>query len=740
MLFEKSEWIWNKKAGTLNTFADFLINFDAHTNNKYVLYISACHNYTVKLNSIYIPSSQREGYENEPEYQILDLSDKVTEGKNRIVITVYSQGTDSFIWKNRMPGLIFDFQENSATIAYSCKDTLSRINNSFISGEMEKISSMLGYTFKADLTKIPKVFKKESIVVDKNKNLVRRNIKDLDVLSPASSEIISQGNFIDSSQKSTPIGKKAYNAYLSTRVITDIVKDTFLGLYDNSFILDNSKKYCFETTENCDGIYLTIDFKKNIVGYPMIDIEAYENAKMIVSYGEHIDDMRPRSSPATYQFAFEIMLKKGQNKFIFPIRRTACRYMMALIYTKNVNVSYIGMRECLYPVENLSFFKCSDSIHEKIFNVAQRTLRLCMHDHYEDCPSREQAMYIMDTQVQALCGYYALGEYDFPKSCFKMLLNSFNEDNFFEMISPGKSDLIIPCFTINYISLIWEYYLFSGDIDMLYNTYPIIKRVIEERLPYFDSETGLVPSPCGEKYWNFIEWKKGNDGVVGANDATCLNYTLFNMSYNAFYSMACSAYSNICNNIGKSFEASRFDEIRNKLNKAIHKYFWNDEMSAYKSSVSFEKDIDIYYTELANSLAICAGICPKECIPGALDALSGGNLEKITISHARYKYDALMVNSDKYSDLIMKEIADIWGGMIFKGATSFWETERGAKDFSLSGSQCHGWSSVPIYVYFRYCIGIYPKKPGFKEYSVEPKVNNYKFNAEFSTPSGKISV
>ena len=89
----------------------------------------------------------------------------------------------------------------------------------------------------------------------------------------------------------------------------------------------------------------------------------------------------------------------------------------------------------------------------------------------------------------------------------------------------------------------------------------------------------------------------------------------------------------------------------------------------------------------------------------------------------------------------MKEIEDIWGGMIYKGATSFWETENGPLDFSLSGSMCHGWSTIPIYVYFRYCLGVYPEKPGFADYKVQPKISNgYTFKGKFATPQGTIEL
>ena len=61
------------------------------------------------------------------------------------------------------------------------------------------------------------------------------------------------------------------------------------------------------------------------------------------------------------------------------------------------------------------------------------------------------------------------------------------------------------------------------------------------------------------------------------------------------------------------------------------------------------------------------------------------------------------INSEKSDDYDMKKI---WGKMVFAGATTFWETEKGAADFDNAGSLCHGWSALPIYITQRYLHNI----------------------------------
>ena len=71
-----------------------------------------------------------------------------------------------------------------------------------------------------------------------------------------------------------------------------------------------------------------------------------------------------------------------------------------------------------------------------------------------------------------------------------------------------------------------------------------------------------------------------------------------------------------------------------------------------------------------------------------------------------------MLEPDIYGTFVMEDIAKRWGKMLQKGATSFWETDKGASDFGGAGSLCHGWSAIPVYFYGRYVLGMQPDGRG----------------------------
>ena len=73
-----------------------------------------------------------------------------------------------------------------------------------------------------------------------------------------------------------------------------------------------------------------------------------------------------------------------------------------------------------------------------------------------------------------------------------------------------------------------------------------------------------------------------------------------------------------------------------------------------------------------------------------------------TLSASIYEYDVLLQMGDAYRAYVRREVEEVWGKMLYAGATTFWETDLGDKDFHNAGSLCHGWSAVPVYLYGKY--------------------------------------
>ena len=62
----------------------------------------------------------------------------------------------------------------------------------------------------------------------------------------------------------------------------------------------------------------------------------------------------------------------------------------------------------------------------------------------------------------------------------------------------------------------------------------------------------------------------------------------------------------------------------------------------------------------------------------------------------------LLVDPEASRDFILSEIRRNYQTMLDFGSDTVWETQTGAEDFHGQGSLCHGWSTVPIYIYRKF--------------------------------------
>ena len=104
--------------------------------------------------------------------------------------------------------------------------------------------------------------------------------------------------------------------------------------------------------------------------------------------------------------------------------------------------------------------------------------------------------------------------------------------------------------------------------------------------------------------------------------------------------------------------------------------------------------------ELINSLAVWGGLATGEKAEKICSLMADGKLKSASIGMKLFKYDAyILTDKEKYRDMILSEIRRDYTYMLREGATSFWETLLGAADIDGAGSLCHGWASIPVYMF-----------------------------------------
>lgn len=626
-------WIWNAKETAPDEYAEFYENFTYDTGNV-TIKISADSNYAVYVNGTLAAWGQYADYPYDKVYDEMDITGFCRQGNNRMAILVWYYGvSDSQVYYPGNAAVRYEVSNQGNIICCSSEETLSRLSRGYISHECKIITRQLGLSFHYDATAEDDWM-----------------LGNLEGFSP--SVLVAQD---------LPLRKRPCKKL--------------------SLMPEVSAVLCKRITDT-DVVY---DLGGEQVGFLSFELDSPCEQEILVAYGEHIVDGCVRRKIAERDFCVRYRAKKGRNVYMNPFRRLGCRYLE--VHTEEpIQVERLAIAPTMYPLEK----KTEPALDEKqkqIYDVCIETLRLCMHEHYEDCPWREQALYTMDSRNQMLCGYYAFGEYEFPRANLELIAHDRREDGLLSICYPIKWDFVIPSFSLHYIIECREYLEYSGDITFLEEIYPKLVSVLDAFLNR--RQDGLVPQFPGENYWNFYEWRKGLDGEGKTDEPDII--------LNALLSYALGHMGWIADKLGRTHT---YYQMKEELNLHIINTFWNEEEEVFFNFAS-----DTTYSQLGNALAILCGAADDErSYKLARRLWSDPAMTPISLSMKCFLYDAwLKVDKEHYRTFILEDIEHVYTPMLEAGSTTVWETELGDADFDNAGSLCHGWSALPVYYYHILC-------------------------------------
>ncbi len=678
MAFEKARWIWSRDNAGADEFADFVCDFDGN-GGKWKLNISADSDYNVYINGELAAFGQYADYPFYKVYDSVDVSDYVKQGNNRMVIKVWYYGVDSQTYVKGQAGLIFELFNDNNVVACSNKSTLSRLSLDYVSGQRKIITSQLGLTYCYDSSKSDeylacrdKDFLDSVEFNSRSRKLVPRPVSKLTLGERTPFNIVRCGSY----------------KYNSSDVASEIrMRDAELLDYDviNSFLTRR---------DGYDGVFAIVDVGSEVAGFLDMELWVPSVTCIDIGYGEHLIDGRCRTSVGKRAFVATYIAAEGDNKFLGSFKRFGCRYVQIFAPVESLELKYLGIRPTTYPVNKVLTGRPDNELRRRIYDVCVNTLVQCMHEHYEDCPWREQALYTMDSRNQMLCGYYSFKEYEFARASLLLISKGVRDDGILSLCYPAGLDFPIPAFSLMYFVQMWEYIGHSGDISLATELYDMLEDLINVFVRRIDDSGLILTFP---NHWNFYEWSETMSGSLGKSSEPRYEAPL-----NAFLVLALRAFSKIANILGFDRDASKYSSVADMLTVAIMKYFWNDHVGLFMTRQDCDK-----YSVLTNSLCLLCGAAEnvdKKNILKILSANGGesGDVDVIpnTLSMNSFRFDALLAeNRTYYSSIILDEIDRDYGAMLEAGATAFWETIKGAADFGGAGSLCHGWSALPIYYY-----------------------------------------
>ncbi len=739
-------WTASFDAGSDN-YRLFRKEFELKDKSAAILEIAADTTFTVYINGKRCPVSQLADFPAEPTFSAFDATDFLVSGKNVIAVEVHYVGADFLTCQTGTPFLRCLLYSAEGVIVKSDESWKCADSAAYSSGMRCKVTNQLGFVFQYDAGKAVPY---QSPGFDDSswrnaraytgglpwKQMTLRKIPQLQE-QPRPDVAIAQCGYLFREKEYGTFAESCFHDYLVTCRDADFTPDDSKELFQRKrrFIpAAGTTPFVFNPIPQgsaANGYYITLDLGKERVGFLDLKFSASAGTVVDICHGEHLDDGRVRSYVGFRNFADRCICKEGLNEFTFTHRRFGCRYIeLHITHTTAFTLYYAGLIPLELPLPSQAEFQSEDHFLTRLNQLSIDTLKLCMHEHYEDCPWREQGLYAYDSRNQIMYGYYVWGNYDFAGACIDLLGKSFDGKRYLALTAPGKAGRPIPVFTLVWISELYEHWLYSGS-PALFEKWcgvadTILDRALAEREP---GGSGLYhPGTAAERIWNYCEW----NGILG-------EVKEFPQSpYNIYLYEALQTAAEMHTLSGNFARAEALRTAAAKLGEAVEKFFWDEENGCY-NVLAAGKNSEVY--EHVQMLMLANELVPAEKQERLIAQLAEGKFCKADLSALYYVTRALLRSSAGSRKLLMAYMRGIFEPIVYSNSTSLWETRQGSDDFDFAGSLCHAWSSVMPCICGKVLLGVTPLEPGFKRFAVQIMPGDLTHAAgEIPTPAGKIRV
>lgn len=316
--------------------------------------------------------------------------------------------------------------------------------------------------------------------------------------------------------------------------------------------------------------------------------------------------------------------------------------------------------------------------------ISLHTLRDCMQTVYEDGPKRDRRLWLGDLRLQALANYATYRNYDLVKRSLYILAGTATDKGLvgtcaFERPQPVRGDNSILDYTALFASTVLEYLEASGDRETAEDLWPLVLKQLDFTLEPVDSE-GLFMNP--KDWWLFIDWHRELDKQA---------------SEQAIVLAGLKDTQKLAERLGKQAEVAFIPAMVALMETAAQRHLWDDALGMFVSGP------DRQVSWASQAWMVLAGVPSEEQGRRAMLNVMASPAAAKPVTPYMYHYvvEALLAVGlkDEATDLLH----DYWGGMIKKGADTFWEVYVPDDDYAspyhshLINSYCHAWSCTPSY-------------------------------------------
>ena len=393
----------------------------------------------------------------------------------------------------------------------------------------------------------------------------------------------------------------------------------------------------------------------------------------------------------------EVMTIEEVDRDITIPRRISGRYMRVELLGDSVGFDY-AMEDIRFSALSSTDMLMVEPLGEetpemirKINEVSVSTLRECMQTVYEDGPKRDHRLWVGDLYLESLANRHSFRNFDLTKRCLYLFAALTAEDgtiisNLYENPVPHPQvGSYMLTYSLLYNSTLLEYLKDTGDTATAAELWPVAKRQIEDALTYVNDD--YIFDKSRKAVWLFFDWRDGLD-----IDAPIQAAVIF--ALNQTYELA--------NILGKGSDVKQWKNIEKNMIKAARKHMYDKQGGVILSGEDRQLSV------MSQAWMVKAGVLNQtEGQKAIATALNNESTVMPGTPYAtHYLIDAMLQcgMNESAKDYLL----DYWGGMVNKGADTFWEAYDPHNDFISPynfhplNSYCHAWSCTPVYFIYTY--------------------------------------
>ena len=378
-------------------------------------------------------------------------------------------------------------------------------------------------------------------------------------------------------------------------------------------------------------------------------------------------------------------------------RRLACRY---------VKIEVLAQSYFDFVIEDFSFDAVTSATGEpmelsaecdpmirRINEVGLKTLAECMQTVYEDGPKRDQRLWIGDLYLEALANAYSYRNHTLTKRCLYLLAALADEDGYlhatvYEYPTPmPQINQHVHDYSLLYGVALLEYLKETGDRQTAEDLWSVVEYQVEFARTYL--KDGIYDVNKQPAWWLVFDWKDDLNRATPMQGLMtfCIAKSLELAEMLGYEDRApVKEWSKVLDQMRRASKSKLYDKQRGVM-------LSGDQGQVSYLSQAWMTLSDTFSRKEAQRAMRYVLENEDTCYPGSPYAY-------------HYIIEALLHcgMETEARELMVK----YWGGMIQKGADTFWEVydpkddKRSPYGAHVVNSACHAWSCTPVYFINKY--------------------------------------